>query len=98
LAIKLGYIDVDKMLGEITYLKFLEWIVYSELEPFDEVRDDMRAASICQQMVGLFDSKPRKLAEFMLPFGKPKKEFRTQTMDEQKRIARLVAAICTTGA
>ena len=86
------------MLSEITWLKFLEWMSYAELEPFDETRDDMRAASICRQMVGLFDPKPRALADFMLPFGKPKKEFRTQTMDDQKRMARLVAAICTTGA
>jgi hypothetical protein len=86
------------MLNEISYLKVIEWMAYSELEPFDEVRGDMRAASICRQMVGLFDTKPRALADFMLPFGKPKKEFSTQTIGEQKRIARLVAAICTTGA
>jgi hypothetical protein len=51
LALKLGYVDVNRMLGQISTRQFSEWRAYADLEPFDEERADLRAASIVQAIV-----------------------------------------------
>ena len=81
------------MLEEITWLKFLEWMSYAELEPFDEVRADLRSAQIVAKIHNLFRSKGDPVlsaSDFVLNFG-PVKEKPKQTMKEQKNIAYMIA-------
>lgn len=60
------------MLEQITWEQFLRWIDYSEIEPWDELRADYRAAQIERRIASLFlrkgDPMPR-LDEFMLRIG-----------------------------
>jgi len=62
------------MLAEISYLEFLDWITYAELEPFDETRQDARTAHIVTTLNNIYrDSKkrpdPYPVERFMIPFG-----------------------------
>ena len=85
----------------------LEWIAYCELEPFDEVREDQRTASIVQAVWNAarwanssreHPYQPLPLETFRLTFGEdlaqPKP--RTQTWEEQKRMAELWVAAYNT--
>lgn len=78
------------MLDSITWSKFRDWISYSQIEPFDEWRDDVRTAQIVSTIVNLFRGNKGvlPLTEFMLSFGKPKVQ---QTWQEQKHIALMIA-------
>ena len=95
---RLGYANVDAMLRGMTVMQFFEWVTYAELEPFDEVRDDYRAASIVAMIANMNRDTKRHpsaipLTDFVLKFGvdttKPKK----QTWQEQKLIAAQFAAM-----
>ena len=39
------------MLDEMTYKHFVEWHAFAELEPFSEIREDVRTASIVQAIM-----------------------------------------------
>jgi len=59
------------MLRGLTARQFMEWRAYADLEPFDEERADLRAASIVQ---AIFNSPRRKkdrlkLKDCLLAFG-----------------------------
>jgi hypothetical protein len=71
MAVKLGRVNVDAMLRSITAKQFQEWEAYAKLEPFNELRDDYRFASIVAMIFNMAVAvKDRKtLAEFVLPFG-----------------------------
>lgn len=89
MAVKLGYLDVDEMLSKISWLKFLEWMAFSEIDPFDEWRADLRAAQIVAKIHNLFAEKPRPVSDFVLDFDRKPK--RRQTVEEQKAIAYQIA-------
>lgn len=59
------------MLARMTAKEFHEWRVYDDLEPFDETRADLRAASIVCAILNVNRGKrrPFKLEECMLRFG-----------------------------
>jgi len=85
LAVKLGRIDVDRMLSEISIHTLREWRAYADMEPFDEYRQDLRNAHIVQAVRNANRGKNSKvwtLDECTLPFG-GKKE---QSWQEQKAI------------
>ena len=73
---------------------FLEWEAYSNLEPFDEIRADYRAASIVA-MIANVNRDPKKnppftLDEMRIKFGDAKEaKPRKQTWQEQKSIAQM---------
>jgi len=79
--------------------KFFEWMAYSEVEPWSEIRDDYRAASIVQAIVNVNRDdkkypKPLPIENFLLKFGVQEEEEKPkQTWQEQKRIAQLWAMI-----
>jgi hypothetical protein len=83
------------MLREITWLQFVEWMAYSQVERFDEVRADLRAASICAMLANIHRNPkkratPFNVSDFLLDFeGTPK---RRQTWQEQKMIAQMIVA------
>lgn len=69
---KLGYVDVDAMLREISVHQLREWRAYSDLEPWDEVRADYRSAQIVTALVNINRSKgtsARPVSDFVMPFG-----------------------------
>ena len=74
---------------EFTNNELVEWMVYSKLEPFGELRADMRAARICQVIANANRGKNRKpftMKDFMLfkelPTSRPQK----QTTEQMKEI------------
>lgn len=75
--------------------KLLNWMYYAEIEPFDEVREDLRAASICATIANCFrDPKKRSTPfvanDFVLKFGEDARP--KQTWQDLKRIAQLYVA------
>lgn len=42
LAVQLGYPHPDILLASISSRQFAEWIAYSKIEPFGEIRDEIR--------------------------------------------------------
>ena len=82
------------MLRSLTAAQFQEWLEYSKLEPFDEVRGDLRAAQIAQMILAVnMDQKKHKLPgldELVLKFeqeaAKPKQDWR-----KMKEITRMIA-------
>jgi hypothetical protein len=104
--VKLGYVNVDKMLNEITLDQFREWVAYAELEPFDEWREDVRNAHIVSTIANIVSNKNFSISDFILKFGdrgesqeepeeepeeEPKPKPR-QTWQEQKLIAMAIAS------
>lgn len=80
------------MLRQISIGQFLEWMAYAELEPFDEVRDDYRIASVVQMIANVNrdtkkQPKPFPISEFVLKFGATEKK--PQTWEEQKMLAKM---------
>lgn len=61
------------MLSEISYPEFVEWRKFAELEPFDELRQDLRTASIVQAIASVFSSRKKALTDYLLPFGDARK-------------------------
>lgn len=60
------------MLRRITAQQFQEWRAYADLEPFDEVRADYRAASIMQAILNVHRGKGKpalKLKDCVIRFG-----------------------------
>ena len=99
MAVRLGVVNVQKMLRSMTAKQFVEWAAYAQLEPFDEMRADYRAAYISSMIfnmaVAAKDRKP--LNDFLLKWDseseppKPK-----QTWQEQQAIARMIVAAYST--
>jgi hypothetical protein len=59
------------MLAQINMRQFNDWREYADLEPFDEQRADLRAASIVQAIWNSRGKRPRgtlKLKDCVLPF------------------------------
>ncbi len=61
------------MLSQISVRQFEEWRAYADLEPWDEGRADLRAASIVRELRQLFASdggrRVWKLDDCLLVFG-----------------------------
>jgi hypothetical protein len=100
--VKLGYVNVDRMLRSITRRQFEEWKLYASLEPFDEEREDLRTASIVQTIAEVHRN-PRKrrksfsLDDLRLRFGDtpPRAEEApmAKTWQQQKQIALGIATM-----
>ena len=79
------------MLREITWQQFVEWSMYAEVEPFDELRMDYRFASIVQALYNINrdpkrHKQPFPITEFLLKFGAAEAK-PAQTWQQQKAIA-----------
>jgi hypothetical protein len=86
------------MLRGMTVAQFFEWIAYAEMEPFDEIRADYRAASIVAMIANMnrdIKKHPRALpiADFVLKFGVETTRPKRQTWQEQKLVAAQFAAM-----
>lgn len=95
LAVRLGRVNVDAMLRYITAKQFAEWEAYAQLDPFDELRADSRAALIAQVLANIHRGKGQRaymLKDFLLKFGELEK-VRRQTPEEQFNILKLLARV-----
>lgn len=78
------------MLASIPNKLFEEWLAYSELEPWDEVRADYRAASIVGALYHAFRKRgapARPMEDFLLSFG----EKREKTWQQLKALGQMIA-------
>lgn len=78
------------MLADISLRQFHEWRAYADLEPFDEVRADLRTAHIVQTLLNLEFVRNRKaakvkLADCALRFGDDAVEEPTQSPEAARR-------------
>jgi hypothetical protein len=62
------------MLKGMTVSQFREWMAYGELEPFDEVRSDIRTAQVVQALLNTVGRGNRRkaypLEDCLLKFGR----------------------------
>jgi hypothetical protein len=71
----MGRADVNGMLAEITAEQFVEWVAYSDVEPWGEERADLRAGIIAAEIANTpprFFGKAGKVrpADCMPKFGR----------------------------
>lgn len=70
--------SVARAQQEISSREFLEWMEYCKLQPFGELREDIRAARTCQTIATYSQvRKPSyrpKLVDFLLQFKQPETE------------------------
>jgi hypothetical protein len=81
------------MLREMSFREFREWIAFSQLEPFDDVRADYGTANIVATLINLHRPKGRKAVtvdEVRIRFGDEKIE-RRQTIEQQQQIGKMFA-------
>ena len=90
---KLGQPSVNRMLRNMTYKEFREWMVFAELEPFDEVRQDYRIASIVAAIYNVHRGKNQRavaLKDVKIKFGD--EEVTKQSVKEQMAMAQMAIA------
>ena len=87
--------NVERMLRTNSAKQFFGWLAYSEIEPFGELRDDYRAASIREMIYNTSVVKKedrRPLEDFLLPFGEKTVTKPVQTPEFQISILTAIAA------
>jgi hypothetical protein len=80
------------MLRAMSAKHFRDWEAYAQIEPFDEMRQDYRIASVVAMIFNMAvkagDRKPIK--EFLLQFGEEAKPTQ-KTSEQMERIAMWIA-------
>ena len=68
MAVRMGRLDVDQMLRELTARQLLEWRAYDTIEPLGDDREDLRAASIREMVfnMAVAGKDRRPLNDFLL--------------------------------
>lgn len=69
--------NVNKMLRSLTAKQFMEWMAYARLDPFNELRQDYRIASIVQILANVNRAKHQKaytLQDVLLKFEESEPE------------------------
>lgn len=92
------------MLRQMSWLDYLGWLAFMELEPFDETRADARSAMVVAAMANIHRGKGTPAyspSQFMLKYdteeeGENAENKRIQTYQEQKQIAMMWAAVYAT--
>jgi hypothetical protein len=98
LALNVGQPNVDRMLRGMTTRQLTEWRAYADLEPFDEEREDYRAASIVHAIRNAFRKKgapPISLKECVVQFGADAEKPKTieQSRSQIKRTMDFLVAL-----
>lgn len=97
LAVRLGKANVDALARSLTAKQFLAWEAYASLEPFNQLWEDYRFASIvCEIRNALRGEKqaPYTLDDCLIKIKEseePKKPKQPQTFEEQIAIAHIWA-------
>ncbi len=98
MAVRLGRVNVDAMLRSLTAKQFVEWEHYARLEPFNELREDYRIASIVQMLANVNRGKNQRaytLQDMVIRFGEPEDSWQPpkQTPQQQEAIFRLMMGV-----
>lgn len=80
LALAMGRVDVDGMLGEIDERQFTEWKAFDKLQPFGAERDDLRSALGFSAVCNLWGGKTK--VEHFMPFT----DFNEAELDAKREI------------
>lgn len=87
LAVKLGHVNVDRMLSEIDSRQLSEWMAFANLDPFDESRADIRSAIVAQTVAAASGSKRTfRLQDFMIQYGN--REHKQQSLADAKMVVK----------
>lgn len=81
LALALGK-TVRQLQLEIDSAEFSEWIAYSEISPFGELRSDLRTGILAATVSNMVSKKKFVPSDFMPDFGKA---FATRQDDEEMK-------------
>lgn len=95
MAVKLGRVNVDAMLRELTAKQFMEWEAYARMEPFNELRDDFRAARICEVIWNVAVASKehqRPIQDFLLKWKQVAEVNKKQTWEDKLAIAYAICA------
>lgn len=98
---KLGLPNVDALGRSLTAKQFRGWEHYAELEPFSEVRQDYRVASIVQMLANVNRGAKQKaytIQDFLLKFEPGEEKPRKQPWEEQLMWAKIIARAHNLGA
>jgi hypothetical protein len=94
LAVMAGELDVEAMLRRHTAKWFLNWQAYYELEPFGEMRADLRAALICKTLADLKrgkNQKPYDIENFLFDFAGERTKKKGQSVQEKLAVMTVIA-------
>lgn len=61
---------VEELLGRMTSREIAEWMAYDRIDPFGEIRAEMRNGLLIANMLGMFAKTPPKPADYMIDFEK----------------------------
>lgn len=101
LAFHLGYANPDRMLREMSAEHVQEWMVFAELEPFGEDRQDKRTGMITQILMNVYRDSRKRSTPYVLSecvpvggdaFAYEKKRHVIQTWQEMQMIAVMLTA------
>lgn len=84
------------MLSLISFRQLKEWMVYADLEPFDEVRADIRTAHIISTLANVNrDPKKRRkafdIADCLLHFGDSRPPKKVKSARDMENVAKMIA-------
>jgi hypothetical protein len=98
-----GEPDVDGMLRRLSARQFRRWMLYEQVEPFGQLREDYRAAMVASHVAntGYDTSKrgPFKIEDFLLKFGSEERALAAgkvaakQSPEEQASILNMLAVL-----
>ena len=86
------------MLRQISIRQFNEWRAYADLEPFDDGRADLRAASIVCALLNVHRAKGKpavKLKDCVLRFGDEANQNQATTPEQARAQTRLTLEMLT---
>jgi hypothetical protein len=84
------------MLREMSWREFKDWQTFEALEPFEEQRMDYRFASVTASIINSTPRKSRRVVrpkDFLIQWGDERSSKPVQTWQEQKMIAKGIAAL-----
>lgn len=77
---------MTELLSSTSSRELAEWMAYEQLEPFGEVRGDLRMARICLAIAQSGGAKDVKLSDFMLDFTKAWREQPKLSIEQQAKV------------
>ncbi len=88
------------MLRRLTPQQFRYWQVYAELEPFDEIRADVRSAKIEAALYNINRDtkkhpKPFPLEDFLPDYDGERRTSKKQTVEDQKMVLKMIVTAYT---
>ena len=85
------------MLRGMTVRQFQEWRAYADLEPFDEIRADLRSADVVRTLLNLFGRKKGAralpLKDCVLQFGGEAEQKKATPQEARAQVLRTMSIL-----